>query len=217
MIAILGISESLLRSIPFGFKTPKPQVITPAAPCLSMNDKIHTEREEPCREKSTHVKKEIPTLTEKSLERFFDKIAAPVSPSTCKLWLGGKFASGYGCFKVGGKKYRAHRVAYAIHNSHLDPDVLVLHTCDTPPCVNPEHLFVGTHDDNQKDKESKGRGVRLHGEDNTQARLKAEDVLEIRSLFSSGTATILELAERFKVHPVHIWHIVHRQTWKHLA
>jgi hypothetical protein len=79
-------------------------------------------------------------------------------PNTgCLLWLGKVGTDGYGLFKVGGKRRAAHRVSYEIHKGPIPPGLWVLHRCDTPACVNPEHLFLGTHADNMRDMVAKGR------------------------------------------------------------
>ncbi len=192
---------------------PKPRAFTPAASCPNMNDKIQIEVAPDNLTYSGNVKKPIPTLSPEEEERFWCNVE---KGDSCWLWTGGKFSAGYGYFKMRGKPYRAHRVSYQLRHGPLSPTLFALHRCDVRNCVNPDHLFLGTHDDNQKDKERKGRGRRLHGKDNPQARLTEDDVREIRTLFETGKRTRQELAENFKVHPVHVWHIIHRKTWAHI-
>lgn len=76
---------------------------------------------------------------------------------SCWLWDGPRFASGYGRASQGSRKRRAHRVAYELYVAPIPEGMHVLHRCDNPPCVNPDHLFLGTHLDNMKDMERKGR------------------------------------------------------------
>lgn len=78
-------------------------------------------------------------------------------PDECWLWFGSKDPDGYGNFKIDGKQTRANRISYLIHKGDFDPALYVLHTCDNPPCVNPNHLFLGTKQDNTEDMKSKGR------------------------------------------------------------
>lgn len=76
---------------------------------------------------------------------------------TCWLWTGSIDVSGYGDCWFRGKTDGAHRVAWLIFNGEITDGLFVLHRCDNPKCVNPEHLFLGTHSDNMRDASSKGR------------------------------------------------------------
>ena len=77
--------------------------------------------------------------------------------SGCWRWTGTKHYSGYGCFRVLGKMWRAHRLSWVIHNGIIPDELCVLHRCDEPECVNPKHLFLGTQKDNLYDCINKGR------------------------------------------------------------
>jgi hypothetical protein len=107
----------------------------------------------------------IPSLTERDLERFNAKRDAS-HPDACWEWNGERTKSGYGAFvffRSGAEMYRvASRVAWTIANGPIPDGLFVLHRCDNPPCVNPAHLFVGTHDDNMADMVAKGRSAQ-HG------------------------------------------------------
>ena len=121
---------------------------------------------------------------------------------------------------VGRKKYRAHRLAYCRHHG-IDPDTVkgqvVLHSCDNPGCVNPLHLSLGTHRDNQKDKFRKGRQAK--GEGHGCAKLSPDDVLLIKRLYVYGCREngTVGLAKRFGVHCGTIWRIVRDIRWTHLS
>lgn len=78
--------------------------------------------------------------------------------SGCWEWNRHMSTNGYGVYKVMGETL-AHRVSYIIHNEESSQDMCVLHSCDNPPCVNPDHLSLGTRDDNNKDRAAKGRTV----------------------------------------------------------
>jgi hypothetical protein len=92
-------------------------------------------------------------------ERFWSKVEM-IPFHDCWEWVGCKVPAGYGQLRLGGKKEPnlfAHRVSYVIHNGEIGKGLFVLHKCDNPSCVNPRHLFLGTHQDNMNDMKAKGR------------------------------------------------------------
>lgn len=91
----------------------------------------------------------------KWLQRFFEKVSW--TESGCHEWTAGRFEKGYGVFRNDGRNLRAHRVAYEIAFGPIPDGMLVLHKCDNPACVNPDHLFVGSQKDNMQDMVKKGR------------------------------------------------------------
>lgn len=94
--------------------------------------------------------------TTRALENY-----APIPECGCWLWLGGWFGSGYGKMSAKCKTWQAHRVFYEHFVGPIPSGLLVCHKCDTPACVNPDHLFLGTAFDNMTDKARKGRGVKV--------------------------------------------------------
>lgn len=94
----------------------------------------------------------------KTLEqRFFEKIEL-ITESGCWVWMGAMFSDGYGQMKINRRKELAHRISWRLHSSQIANGLDVLHRCDIPCCVNPDHLFLGTDSDNQRDSYRKGRG-----------------------------------------------------------
>src|SRR6266850_5551698 len=87
-------------------------------------------------------------------ERFWAKVD---KTGQCWVWTGGKFRCGYGVVKRDGKLLKAHRLAWQMHFGRIPDGAFIMHHCDNPPCVRPQHLFPGTNADNVADKIAKGR------------------------------------------------------------
>lgn len=131
----------------------------------------------------------------------------------CWNWSGHKNADGYGQLWVK-KLWRAHRYAWTLFRGKIPTGKCVLHRCDNPSCVNPDHLFIGTNQDNVDDRKKKNRGCRLYGELNGRAKLSAAQVEKIRSLRASGV-TVSELSKKFNTPKGTISCVVYGLTWKH--
>jgi hypothetical protein len=134
--------------------------------------------------------------------RFWAKVTAgpvhPVLGTRCWLWKAGTNVRGYGKFKVDGKTRYAHQVAWYLKHNRWTK-MHLLHQCDTPGCVRPEHLREGTNLENVRDKMSKGRwrGSSLCGEKHPSSKLKDKAVRRIRELHGQGL-TQASLARRFR-------------------
>lgn len=112
--------------------------------------------------------------------------------------------------KVANCQIGAHRISWEIHRGPIPEGMSVCHHCDVPTCVNPEHLFIGTHADNMSDMKRKGRQAR--GEHQGLARLTRKQVLAIREDPRSQTA----IAKDYGVHQPHISKIKRREIWSHI-
>ena len=130
----------------------------------------------------------------------------------CWIWTGMKNPDGYGLFFMDGKKRSAHRVLWQMRHGVICKEQYILHECDNPACVNPDHLFLGTQDDNMEDMRQKGRGPLRDGERNPRAKLTVKDVIAIRQ---SGHGLSV-LAKQFGVSSAAIWQIRIGNNWKHL-
>ena len=105
------------------------------------------------------------------------KARAVENENGCWIWSGNKTAHGYGKMCVNGVGTAAHRYSYSVHKGPIPDGMFVCHTCDTPSCVNPDHLFVGTPKDNYDDMMKKGRGKELSHEGRSGAD-NGNDIVE---------------------------------------
>ena len=153
-------------------------------------------------------------ITDAEKERFLSKIPAP-NERGCMEWKACRNSKGYGQFGIDGRMRVATRIAYTLAKGQIPEGMLVCHTCDNPPCCNPDHLFIGSPKDNQSDKAIKGRCAPQAGSMNHYARLTESDVIQIRSMRESGSP-VADLAHRFNVHQTTISKIVTRATWNHI-
>lgn len=136
----------------------------------------------------------------------------------CWLWSGAP-SMGYGVASFGGKNHKAHRVSWALHMGDMPPpETKVCHRCDTPVCVNPAHLFLGTQADNVADMMAKGRhrSVPMFGGENPMSVLTETQVWEIRELVYLGLFSQAEIARSYGVSPMTVSRIINQQTWPHV-
>lgn len=134
----------------------------------------------------------------------------------CWLWPRAVLKNGYGVLRIGKGKgilRSVHRLAWELSNGPIPNGQWVLHKCDVRRCFNPEHLFLGTQQDNNNDRDAKGRVC--HGEDHADAILTAEQVLEIRRRFKDGERKC-DLADAFGISRQGIHDVVMHRNWKHL-
>lgn len=148
-------------------------------------------------------------------ERFWPKVDTHEGAAdVCWEFLGTRDKYGYGAFWINElrRKTQAHRIAYALHYGDFDRSLMVMHTCDNPPCCNPSHLRLGTRADNNRDRDAKGRTSRLRGERSPTAKLSQSDVDEIKRLVAVGE-TQINVAERFGVKQPQVSRIVRGVSW----
>jgi HNH endonuclease len=154
-----------------------------------------------------------PRNTIETLQKDFWQRVDVRGPDDCWTWRKGKNGSGYGVLYIHRKSINAQRIAYQLHYG-VDPgDREVCHTCDNPPCCNPYHLFLGTHADNMRDREAKGRANHALGERNHNAKLTWQQVREIRSLCASGMQT-RDVSIPYDVSTVLVNKIARGEIWK---
>jgi hypothetical protein len=145
--------------------------------------------------------------------RFWDRVAPP-NDFGCRLWTGGTGGSRadhqYGKFRFGGRQRQAHAVAWELTNGTIPEGQIVCHRCDVTLCCEPTHLFLGTDKSNAEDRNAKVRQAR--GEEHGRAKLKEEDLVEIRRQVASGESQ-RTVARRFGVAQVTVGRVVRRETW----
>lgn len=156
-------------------------------------------------------------------ERFMAKVS-PESNSGCWLWKGAISSTGYGHCVVDGRLVKVHRLAYELFKGPIKllngsdcRGTCVIHSCDNPICVNPDHLRLGTHRDNMDDKRERNRFVSnpLYGEDHQNAKLKAAEVVVIRRRAAIGDSHC-QMAKEYGVTQATVRDAVVRRTWKWL-
>jgi len=160
-----------------------------------------------------YVRKVLPLY-----DRFWSKVKIG-EVNDCWEWTASKDRKGYGELKVEGKTAKAHRISFSLILE--DPkDKQVCHTCDNPSCVNPNHLFLGTNTDNQKDKVAKGRQAKgpehgLRGEKHQNSKLTNQQVREIRQKLLDGISGA-SLAKKYSVTKTTISSIKNNKTYRNV-
>lgn len=135
----------------------------------------------------------------------------------CWLWKATRMqrlSCGYGVVRFEGKDRKAHRVIWELANGPIPEGMCVLHKCDNALCVNPDHLFLGTHADNMRDMTNKGRhSEHFKGVKNPKSKLSESDVLRIRTLENS----VENIAVDYQINKSTVYRIKNRQCWKDVA
>lgn len=150
------------------------------------------------------------------IDRFWKKFDRP--KKGCWEWKGSTGSAGYGRISFGHGEtnyrtnYTAHRLSWMLFFGPIPDGICVLHRCDNPKCVRPDHLFLGTHTDNMKDRDRKNRTQQ--GEKHYRAKLTEEDVILIINMYHDGAYTLTELSKHFNITKEAIRQIVNNITWK---
>jgi hypothetical protein len=153
-------------------------------------------------------------MDQRLIERFHAKYRK--DESGCWIWIASCAGQGYGQIKLPGERRQiyAHRLSYLIHKGELPDGKQICHTCDNPKCVNPDHLFVGTSQDNHNDMTKKKRHT--YGEKSATAKATTKDVLQMKAMIQAGVPQT-KIASLFGLHQSTISKINRAERWKHLA
>ncbi len=143
-----------------------------------------------------------------------------IRQSGCWEWCGEISNMGYGRIRMpngksGGTNGSAHRVSFEAFKGKIPQEQCVLHRCDNPRCINPHHLFLGTHKDNTQDSIKKGRMPRFRGEEHGSSKLTEDQVCKVWAFTKQGMSQI-KMAETFGVHQSSISNVLRRKTWRHI-
>lgn len=161
-------------------------------------------------------------MTEDYHRRLLDRVRLKLDPkgtrrrSSCWHWPGQRNKQGYGLLwsrDAPGKKVLAHRLAYEAFLGPLPPNACVLHTCDTPSCCNPSHLYSGSRTENARDRVQRGRTVM--GEQHGASFLTDNDVRELRRRYEKGEP-LASIARGMGLSYRHAWKIAKRLSWRHV-
>lgn len=156
-------------------------------------------------------------------ERFWAKADKTSSPNGCWLWTSTTMTGGYGSFwdNETRKRRRASRVAWELAYGPIPEGLWVLHHCDTPACVRPEHLYTGNQSLNLNDMVGRGRHASvmhpesvLRGERHPMAKLTAAVVISLRERHARGDVSFAELGREHGVTEVAVARAIRRSTWK---
>ena len=145
------------------------------------------------------------------MDRFWSKVS---KTDGCWIWTGAHYRSGHGHSYFKGKYVGAHRLSWILENGEIPEGTNVCHHCDNPPCVNPDHLFLGSQADNMRDMRQKNRGAK--GETHGSAKLSLEKVIEIKLALKQGR-TQASVAVEYQVGRAQISRIASGKRWQNLT
>jgi hypothetical protein len=166
-----------------------------------------------CRKHYLRLWKKVGRVPAMTMEQRFHQKYKKCPDTGCWLWTASLSPGGYGQFGSQGENLKAHRVSFELHHKRpVSEGLYVCHTCDVRHCVNPDHLWEGTFDDNMRDMREKGRGARPKGSSNGRAILDESDVCQILC----SDLSYRQLALKYKVSKSTVAMIKQGKSWAHI-
>lgn len=143
----------------------------------------------------------------------FDERYIPEPNSGCWLWTGTMTKTGYGAISINGSVNKAHRVSWTLHCGEIPEGMSVCHKCDVPVCVNPDHLFLGTHAENMGDMARKGRAGQKGNKNPRNVKVTHD---QVRAIYHDRRP-ISSIAADYGITNTSVSNIKRRITWQHLS
>ena len=151
-------------------------------------------------------------------QRFFEKIIEPQDLNDCWLMTSYQDRDGYHIFYHDGTSTKAHRYMYELYFGNIPKGQCVCHKCDNPGCVNPNHLFIGSHKDNMSDMRIKKRSRNSFGENNANTKLDNNQIIEMLNMVLCGKLLskddVIKYNPNFSIH--NIQNILIKRNWSHI-
>lgn len=154
-----------------------------------------------------------PFSFKKPIAEKLESRSMPIPETGCFVWLGSADDLGYGTISYRSKPTKAHRLAYQLAHGDIPDNLIVCHKCDVPSCINVNHLFLGTHADNMRDRDKKGRQYDRTGTKNGRAKLDLAKANEIRQLYGSQKISKAKIGRMFAVSAQAISDVIHNVRW----
>ena len=138
------------------------------------------------------------------LQRFWNRVSAV--QSGCWEWVGKIERGGYARVRLENSRERVlvHRLSWEMKNGPIPEGMLILHKCDNRKCVNPDHLYVGTYQNNTDDMLERGRANKARGERHGRAKLTDDQFHQLVSDYNAGGVTQKQLASKYGLHPIYV-------------
>lgn len=134
----------------------------------------------------------------------------------CWEWSGYRDQDGYGRVTWNDSAVPSHRLAYETWVGPIPEGLFILHSCDNPPCINPDHLSPGTAKENAQDRDSRNRSNVLRGAASPNSKLTEKDVIDIRRKYAAGGVRQIELASEYGVGQMQVSRIIRGERWSHV-